>query len=94
MGLAGSLNWVIQCIYGGRFRIRFHLCHILDAVKCLDKPWHHPSVTQDEDWWRSFLYVFNGKMEMVEPRPLTTVYIDTCSTAAGGYYQGDIVYTP
>ena len=92
--LAGKLNWASQCIYGGRF----HLRRIFDTINTLDKPWHRTRITasmrHDVDWWLSFLRIFNGKMEMVDPRPLTPVYIDACPVAAGGYYAGDIVYTP
>ena len=33
-------------------------------------------------------------MEMVDPRPMTPVYFDACPVAAGGYYAGNIMYTP
>ena len=92
--LAGKLNWATQCIYGGRF----HLRRILDGIKKLDKPWHRTRVTcdmkADIHWWQSFLSSFNGKMDMVDPRPLSPVYIDSSTVAAGGFYNGDISYTP
>ena len=92
--LAGKLSWATQCVYGGRF----HLRRLLDRIKTLRKPWHRSRITQamlqDIHWWLSFLPLFNGRTYMVDPRPLTPVYLDACTEAAGCYYDHDWVYTP
>ena len=92
--LAGKLNWACQCIYGGRFFMR----RLLDCLVNLHKPWHRTRVTcdirADISWWLNYLDTFNGKMDMVDPRPVTPVYIDACNVAAGAFYDGRCVYSP
>ena len=41
--LAGKLNWITQCIYGGRF----HMRRLIDRSNTLRKPWHRTLVTND-----------------------------------------------
>ena len=41
--LVGKLNWVTQCIYGGRF----HLRRLINKSNKLRKPWHRTLVTRD-----------------------------------------------
>ncbi|MES9880284.1 MAG: reverse transcriptase domain-containing protein [Sedimenticola sp.] len=92
--LSGKLNWITQCIYGGRFYMR----RLIDRANALRSPWHRTRVTvemkADILWWIHFMDLFNGKMPMVEDRPTTPVSIDACSVAAGAHYCGDWVYTP
>ena len=45
-------------------------------------------------WWLAFLRTFNGTMPIANTRPSTSVSIDSCKLAGGGFYQGDFVYTP
>ena len=77
--LAGKLNWITQCVYGGRF----HMRRLIDSANKLRKPWHRQNVTKDmkEDifWWLEFMEVFNGCMPMVDCRPVSfPVCIDAC----------------
>ena len=37
---------------------------------------------------------FNGTMPIIDSRSATAVTIDACKTAAGGFFNGDFVYTP
>lgn len=91
--LAGKLNWITQCIYGGRF----HMRRLLDSANKLRKPWHRTNVTKDmrQDilWWLNFMEVFNGTLAMVDCRPVSfPVCIDACKIAGGAFHQGDFVY--
>ena len=92
--LVGKLNWVTQCIYGGRF----HLRRLINKSNKLRKPWHRTLVTRDMKldllWWLSFMRTFNGTMPMVDCRPATPVSIDACKLAGGAFYHGDFVHTP
>ena len=92
--LAGKLNWVSQCIYGGRF----HMRRLIDRSNTLQKPWHRSLVTidmkKDIIWWLDFMRTFNGIMPMINCRPATPIAIDSCKLAAGAFYHGDFVYTP
>ena len=92
--LAGKLNWVSQCIYGGRF----HMRRLIDRSNTLQKPWHRTLVTidmkKDIIWWLDFMRTFNGIMPMINCRPATPIAIDSCKLAAGAFYHGDFVYTP
>ena len=92
--LCGKLNYATRCIYGGRF----HLRCLLDVICSLNKPWHRTRVTQSmkEDccWWLSYMDHFNGTVQMVDPRPLTPVYIDACNEAAGAFYEGHWLHVP
>lgn len=92
--LAGKLNFLTQCIYGGRF----HMRRLFDRANTLKHAWHRTKVTQDmkEDivWWLRFLDIFNGTMPMMDGRPGTSISIDACKVAAGAFFNGDFVYTP
>jgi len=92
--LVGKLNWITQCIYGGRY----HMRRLIDKANTLRKPWHRARVTNDMkldlQWWLSFMRMFNGSVPMVDSRPATPVSIDACKTAAGAFFNGDFVYTP
>lgn len=92
--LVGKLNWITQCIYGGRF----HLRRLINKSNKLRKPWHRTLVTRDMKldllWWLSFMRTFNGVMPMVDCRPATPVSIDACKLAGGAFYHGDFVHTP
>lgn len=93
-GIAGKLNFAVQCIYGGRFFLQ----RIYDEIANLRKPWHRCRVTRevkaDVDWWLRFLSTFNGTMEMVDSRPLTPIYTDACPVACGGVFRNEFVYLP
>ena len=91
--LAGKLNWITQCVYGGRF----HMRRLIESANKLRKPWHRQNATKDmkQDilWWLNFMEVFNGCMPMVDCRPVSyPVCIDACKFAAGAFHQGDFVY--
>lgn len=92
--LVGKLNWITQCIYGGRFHVR----RLIDKSNTLKAGWHRTNVTREMKldilWWLHFMEYFNGTMPMIENRAATAVSIDACPIAAGGFYNGDIVYTP
>ena len=89
--LVGKLNWVTQCIYGGRF----HLRRLINKSNKLRKPWHRTrDMKLDLLWWLSFMRTFNGTMPMVDCRPATPVSIDACKLAGGAFYHGDFVHTP
>jgi hypothetical protein len=92
--LAGKLNWITQCIYGGRF----HMRRLIDRSNTLRKPWHRTLVTNDMKldliWWLHFMHIFNGTMPIVDCRPTTPITIDACKVAAGAFYLGDFVHTP
>ena len=47
----------------------------------------------DINWWLGPMSQINGRTYMVDPRPLTPVYLDACLVAAGAYYAGDWVYS-
>lgn len=89
--LAGKLQFATQCIYGGRFFLR----RVYDAIASLSKPWHrirlNLEVYKDIAWWRDFIAVFNGKMDIIDCRPLTPMYTDACSKAAGATYNKEFV---
>ena len=38
--LAGKLNWITQCVYGGRF----HMRRLIDSANKLRKSWHRQNV--------------------------------------------------
>lgn len=91
--LAGKLNFITQCVYGGRF----HMRRLYDRANKLKSSCHRTLVTQDMKkdvlWWLEFLDVFNGTMPMVDTRPGTSISIDACKIAAGGHFGGQVVYT-
>ena len=91
--LVGKLNWITQCVYGGRF----HMRRLIDKSNTLKKPWHRTHVTlemkKDILWWLSFMQTFNGTMPMIDCRPATPCSIDSCKLAGGAFYQGDFVHT-
>lgn len=91
--LVGKLNWITQCVYGGRF----HMRRLIDRSNTLKKPWHRTLVTiemkKDILWWLSFMRIFNGSVPMIDCRPATPVSIDSCKRAGGAFYQGDFVHT-
>ena len=64
----------------------FHLRRILDRINTLDKPWHRSRATRsmilDINWWLGLMSQMNGRTYMVDPRPLTPVYLDACLVAA------------
>lgn len=92
--LAGKLNWVTQCVYGGRY----HMRRLLERANTLKSQWHRTIVTvdmkKDAWWWIKFMRIFNGTMPMIDNRPASPVSIDACKTAGGAFYNGDIAYTP
>ncbi|XP_041346993.1 uncharacterized protein LOC121366726 [Gigantopelta aegis] len=92
--IVGKLNWITQCVYGGRFFMR---C-LIDRANGLKCPWHKSRITKDMKgdimWWIQFMSVFNGTMPMVDQTPATPVSIDACPLAGGAYYCGDFVHTP
>ena len=92
--LVGRLNWVTQCIYGGRF----HMRRLIDVSSRLRHPKHRVRMTRDMrddiDFWLEFIPTFNGCMPMVESRPATPVSTDACLIAAGACYHGDWIYAP
>jgi hypothetical protein len=92
--ICGKLNYASQCIYGGRFFLR----RLLDCTCKLAKPWHRTRNTAamkaDMTWWLNYMDTFNGKVDMVDSRPVTPVFIDSCQIAAGAFYKGHCVYTP
>lgn len=94
MSLAGKLNWATQVVYGGRF----HLRRILNRIRDLRLPHHRSRITsemrKDMLWWISFMTHFNGCTPMLDTRMTTSVCIDACPIAAGGYCDGNFVYTP
>ena len=69
--LVGKLNWITQCVYGGRF----HMRRLIDRSNSLKKPWHRSHVTiemkKDIFWWLSFMRTFNGTVPMIDCRPST-----------------------
>ena len=79
--IAGKLNWATQCVYGGRF----HLTHILDKIKTLNRPWHHKRLNKDMmadiNWWLRFMEYFNGQTKMVDNRPAAPVCTDASNEA-------------
>ena len=91
--LVGKLNWITQCVYGGRF----HMRRLIDRSNSLKKPWHRSHVTiemkKDIFWWLSFMRTFNGTVPMIDCRPSTPCSIDSCKVAGGAFYQGDFVHT-
>ena len=93
-GFGSSLEGWKFATYGGRFHVR----RLLDVIARLKKPWHHARVTQamiqDCQWWQSYMRYFNGSVNMVDPRPVTPVYIDSCNVGAGGTFNGDWFHAP
>ena len=71
---------------------------LIDRCNTLRKSWHRTIVTVEMkkgiQWLINFMYVFNGKTNIVENRQSTSVSIDSCKVAGGAFYNGDFVYTP
>jgi hypothetical protein len=92
--LAGKLNWATSVINGGRS----HLRRLIDRISTLRQPWHRTRLTHDMkadlQFWIDYMYFFNGRARMVDSRPSASISIDSCGLAAGGYYAGQMVYTP
>ena len=92
--LVGRLNWVTQCIYGGRF----HMRRLIDVSSRLRHPKHRVLMTRDMrddiDFWLEFIPTFNRCMPMVKSRPATPVSTDACLIAAVACYHGDWIYAP
>jgi hypothetical protein len=57
-----KLNWITQCIYGGRF----HMKRLFERASTLKSAWHRTNVTRDMKldimWWLRFINIFNGVM--------------------------------
>lgn len=92
--LAGKLNFITQCVYGGRF----HMRRLFDRAKTLKRQSHRTLVTQemrkDISFWLQFLDVFNGTMPMIENRPGISISTDSCKLAGGAFFNGSFVYQP
>lgn len=92
--IVGKLNWITQCIYGGRF----HMRRLIDRANTLRASGHRTRVTTDMKrdilWWLEFMKIFNGTMPMIDDRSAISVSIDACKTACGAFYQGDFIYMP
>lgn len=92
--LAGRMNFAAQCIYGGRVFMR----RIHDEIAKLRRPWHRirisATVRADLEWWNSFMQVFNGTLDIIDPRPLTPVSTDACTVAGGATYDNEYIYLP
>ncbi len=48
----------------------------------------------DCQWWLSYMRLFNWTVNMVDPRPVTPVYIDSSNAAASGTFNGDWFHAP
>ena len=92
--LAGKLSWASQVIPGGRPYIR----RIFDRINALRGPRHRTRVDErmkgDLAWWIRFSRIFNGALPMRDLNPVSPVSIDACSTAAGGFFNGDWFNVP
>lgn len=92
--LVGKLNWITQCVYGGRF----HMRRLIDRANSLRSSGHRTYVNKDMKldimWWLDFMKVFNGTMQMIDDRMPVSVSIDACKTACGSFFQGDFIHAP
>ena len=92
--LIGKLNWITQCIYGGRF----HMRRLIDRSNTLRESGHRTYVNtemkRDIMWWLDFMKVFNGTQQIIDDRAPVSVSMDACKTACGSFYQGDFIYAP
>lgn len=90
--LAGKLNWCCQVIAGGRAYLR----RILDTMNTLKQPHHKARLTKefhaDILWWRTFLSVFNGTQSCLTPYSTITLQVDSSTTGAGMFMEGDWAY--
>ena len=49
-------------------------------------------IRADITWWTTFLAGFNGKSMLLDNQPIQSVFTDSCSLAAGGFFDGDWFY--
>ena len=89
--LAGSLNWAIQVVRGGRFFLR----RILDTMNTLKHMKHKAILGRefklDLDWWLTYMSIFNGTI-YYRKESEEHIHVDACQSAAGMFYSGDWHY--
>lgn len=90
--LAGKLNFCASVVYGGRVYSR----RIIDTFNALKASNHkaklNDDIRADISWWQSFMQTFNGRSMLLDKQPITSVFTDSCKSAAGGVYDGDWFY--
>lgn len=90
--ILGSLNWAGSVVQGGRVFTR----RLIDLCNTLKKPGDRVKLSMeakaDIAWWRNFIEVFNGKAVFIDPSPITSVYSDACTAAAGAVFGTDWYY--
>ena len=50
------------------------------------------SIKADILWWHNFMASFNGHSMLLDKRPVTSVFTDSCSFGAGAIFYGDWFY--
>ena len=90
--LAGKLNFCASVVYGGRVYSR----RIIDTLNALKADNHkvklNDDIRADISWWQSFMATFNGRSMLLDKQAITSVFTDSCKSAAGGVYDGDWFY--
>ena len=90
--LAGKLSFCSSVVYGGRLYSR----RIFDTINLLRAGNHKVKLTgsicMEITWWTTFLAGFNGKSLLLDHQPIQSVFTDSCSLAAGGFFDGDWFY--
>ena len=90
--LAGKPNFCSSVVYGGRVYSR----RIIDTINLLKADSHKVKLTgcirADITWWNTFLATFNGKSMLLDHQPIQSVFTDSCSLAAEGFFDGDWFY--
>ena len=74
----------------------FYSRRIIDTINLLKADSHKVKLTgsirADITWWNTFLATFNGKSMLLDHQPIQSVFTDSCSLAAGGFFDGDWFY--
>jgi len=91
--LAGKLNFAAKVVRGGRTFLR----RILNCIQHLRRP-HHKAVISaaaqmDLQWWNDFMSDFNGVASFYDRDNVVPILTDACGIAAGGFCNGDFVYS-
>ena len=90
--LAGKLNFCASVVYGGRGYSR----RIIDTFNALKASNHkaklNDDIRADISWWQFFMHAFNGRSMLLDKQPITSVFTDSCKSAAGGVYDGNWFY--
>lgn len=90
--LIGSLNWASQVIQGGRPFMR-RMINLKNTLKNhSDKALLNSEFSADLAWWLIFMKTFNGKAQILDNRPVTSIQCDACTEGGGAAFLNDFFY--